>query len=138
MCPLFYHECAEAKRKCAEAERKITWKIFNVYIFTTLFIFDLHTLSRIWLYRNYALFREALLAKIWWGEARKHFKGPGSGDSGESGDSSDSGDYGESGDSGDSGDCGDSGDSCDCGETGDSADFGESDDALMMHWECHN
>ena len=46
MCPLFYHECAEAKRKCAEAERKITWKIlqvFNVYIFTTLFIFDLRT-----------------------------------------------------------------------------------------------
>ena len=47
MCPLFYHECAEAKRKCAEAERKITWKIlqvFNVYIFTTLFIFDLRTI----------------------------------------------------------------------------------------------
>ena len=43
MCPLYYRE---AKRKCAEAKRKITWKIlqvFNVYIFTSLFIFDLRT-----------------------------------------------------------------------------------------------
>ena len=34
-------------------------------------------LSQIQLCRNSALFGEALLAKIWWGEAQKHFKGPG-------------------------------------------------------------
>ena len=33
--------------------------------------------SQNWLCRDYALFLGALLAKIWWEGAQKHFKGPG-------------------------------------------------------------
>ena len=51
---------------------------FLMLMFTQYSLYLIYALlSQIQLCRNSALFGEALLAKIWWGEAQKHFKGPG-------------------------------------------------------------
>ena len=67
--------------RCAEGK----WKFymgntskFLMLMFTQYSLYLIYALLlQIQLCRNSALFGEALLAKIWWGEAQKHFKGPG-------------------------------------------------------------
>ena len=66
--------------KCASEKKNLHGKYFKflMLMFTQHSLYLIYALlSQIQLCRNSALFGEALLAKVWWGEARKHFKGPG-------------------------------------------------------------